>query len=316
MATTTTHTSSTGKWTWKDLLFPLISGAFGLFLAIAQIGYVFVPWMPHAAIHDPAVAVPAMHLWHYAQAGMHGLLLLALPLFLLVWRPRQRVLLMQFLLTAGGLLALLIVPVRTLDAIPVTVALVVLTVLYPYRRGLAARPAVQRLSRPLLGLTLLLSPFLLLEAVRLVQWQIEGVGGEHATAGHWIAAAAIPLTLIIAGLLAATRQPGWRALGVITGLSFLYLGVAAIALPRHDGSWGTIGGAASLIAGATYLLLTYREGRKRTAEARSQLISAPAYGTLAALIGLVSLIVYAQVIRAGALGQEAVVLQNDAHTSP
>jgi hypothetical protein len=215
MTTTATHTPSTGTWSWKDLLFPLVSGAIGLLLVIEQTTNFLVPWTPHPTIHDPKVAAPAMHLWHYAQAGMHGLLLLALPLFLLVWRPRQRVLIMQFLLAAGGLMALLIVPVRTQDAIPVAVALVVLTVLYPYRRGLLARPAVQRLSRPLLGLTLLLSPFLLREAVRLVQWQIEGVGGEHAAVGHWIGAASIPLTLIIAGLLAATRQPGWRALGAI-----------------------------------------------------------------------------------------------------
>ncbi len=110
MTTTTTHAPSTGTWSWKDLLFPLISGAVGLLLVIQQAANFLVPWMPHAAIHDPKVAAPAMHLWHYAQAGMHGLLLLALPLLLLVWRPRQQIALMQYLLVSGALLAAIIAP--------------------------------------------------------------------------------------------------------------------------------------------------------------------------------------------------------------
>ena len=306
MTTTTTHAPSTGTWSWKDLLFPLISGAVGLLLVIQQAANFLVPWMPHAAIHDPKVAAPAMHLWHYAQGGMHGLLLLALPLLLLVWRPRQQVVLMQYLLVSGALLAAIIAPVHRMDVVPVIIVLAVLTVLYPGIRGLAARLTLRHLSRPLMALTLVVSPFLLRESARLVWWQIHGVGGDHATAGHWIAAATIPLTLIVAGLLAATRGPGWRVVGTIAGLSFLYLGAAAIALPRYDGSWGTGGGAASLLVGAAYLLVTYREARLPAVERRSvPRVLALNNATLVALFVVSCAIVSAQATRAGAIAREA-----------
>lgn len=51
----------------------------------------------------------------------------------------------------------------------------------------------------------------------------------------------LALLLLLAALLAATKQPGWLALGLIAGLAFLYLGIAALFLPDFAGSWGTTG---------------------------------------------------------------------------
>jgi hypothetical protein len=58
---------------------------------------------------------------------------------------------------------------------------------------------------------------------------------EHAT------------VLALAGVLAASRGPGWRILrGLCSGV-WIYLGlVAALVLPHRPGSWGRIGGAAAL----------------------------------------------------------------------
>lgn len=258
-STTRARTTSVTNWTWKDIAFPLISGALGLLLLLTTGTYLVVPWQHHADIHDPTVAVPLMHLWHYAQAGMHSTLLMAAPVLLSAWRPRQRVLLMQFVVVAVGVLAVMLLPWRPKDALTVTIMFGVLTALYPDLRSLVSRPRFHGASRPLLGLTLLCSPFLVYESVWLVRLQVLGHGGDHATAGHWIAAASIPLTIIVAGLFAASKRPSWRSLGSIAGVSLLYLGAAAFGLRGFDGSWGPTGGGAALVAGVAYLILTWRE---------------------------------------------------------
>ena len=43
---------------------------------------------------------------------------------------------------------------------------------------------------------------------------------------------------------------------------FLYLGVAALALPNHAGSWGVIGGILALIGGLLYIVVTLSEAGK------------------------------------------------------
>ena len=43
---------------------------------------------------------------------------------------------------------------------------------------------------------------------------------------------------------------------------FLYLGVAALALPNHAGSWGVTGGILALIGGMLYIVATIKEAGK------------------------------------------------------
>jgi hypothetical protein len=99
---------------------------------------------------------------------------------------------------------------------------------------------------------------------RLLLWQIQGVGGEHATANQWISDVEHTSFLILAAFLASTRRPGWRVLGVLTGVVLLYLGVAALALPNHAGSWGVTGGILALIGGLLYIVATLRRAGKLT----------------------------------------------------
>ena len=85
---------------------------------------------------------------------------------------------------------------------------------------------------------------------------------EHALHHHWMGSAAVAVALALAGLLAATRRPGWRALGIIIGLAYLYLGLAALAIPQADGSWGIDGGLLALLGGSGFLVATVLEGRR------------------------------------------------------
>lgn len=253
---------STTTRTWRSVVFMVAALAIGLLLISGELGNVLQPWLPHQHVHDPTVAVPIMHKWHYAQRSMHSLVLLALPVLVVAWRPRQYLVVMQFLLLSVGLMIALLLPFRPADALILGTGLGGLVALYPEVRRLLERPLLKGLNRPLLALTVLCSPWMLAEMVRLVQWQALGVGGEHASVGHWIGAASIPPALLLAGLGAATSMRGARALGIIAALGYGYLGAAALALYGYDGSWGSYGGAAALLVGAVYLGLTAREAQR------------------------------------------------------
>jgi hypothetical protein len=133
---------------------------------------------------------------------------------------------------------------------------------YPAPRALLDISWERPLSRPLLALSLaaalLLAPYM---AILLI-WQIQGVGGEHATANQWISDVEHAAFLLLATALVCTKRPGWRTLGMLTGVVLLYLGVAALALPNHAGSWGVAGGVLALIGGLLYIVATIRESGK------------------------------------------------------
>jgi hypothetical protein len=75
----------------------------------------------------------------------------------------------------------------------------------------------------------------------------------------------LTIVLVLAGVSAATRRPGWRALGFLTGLTYLYLGAAAISLPNQVGSWGTVGGIAGMLGGLAFIVVTLWEAGAITA---------------------------------------------------
>ena len=83
--------------------------------------------------------------------------------------------------------------------------------------------------------------------VRLTIWQFQGFEGEQATANQWISDVEHALFLLFATIWMTSRRPGWRPLGILTGVVFLYLGVAALALPGYAGSWGIVGGILALL---------------------------------------------------------------------
>lgn len=76
----------------------------------------------------------------------------------------------------------------------------------------------------------------------------------------WWSGYAEHATLALAGVLAASRGPGWRVLRVLCSAVWLYLGlVAALVLPHHPGSWGRIGGTAAISVGAGFGVAAWLE---------------------------------------------------------
>jgi hypothetical protein len=212
------------------------------------------PW--RAADAATTDYIPELHRWHDAAIASFlgflavGCLLAAIP------RPRQTPLLVQAPLLGFAILA--VFTLYPLNA-PVLIMMIVsgglVFATYPAPLALLTLRGGERVSRPLLAVALTATIPLLLDTWTNIRLQQTDVS-EHATHRHWHGIAALTLILIVTGYLVASRRAGWRALGVITGLTYLNLGAAALALPNHDGSWGVTGGYLSLTAGAAFLVVT------------------------------------------------------------
>ena len=144
--------------------------------------------------------------------------------------------------------------------IAIPVALVVAA--YPAPRSLLDFSGERPVSHPLLGLTLVATVLLVPNLWHLFSSQLQGAGGELATANQWISSFEHIVLLLLAGVAASTKRPGWRTLGFLTGIAFIYLGIAALTVPAHPGSWGILGGVLALLSGTGYIALTLLEARR------------------------------------------------------
>ncbi len=201
--------------------------------------------------------------WRLAQRAALGILLGG-SMVALLWRPRTRPLLVLYF--AAGIL--LIALSFGLSQGRVTMFSLVFAVMipgilgalypgFPDRLVSVAREA--RASFPLLAFSLLAAI-----AFAFDLWQNrQRLSGDSG----------MDLVLVLAGALAATRAPGWRALGIIAGLAFGYIGLAAMALPSTGGSWGVVGGSLSVLAGLAMIALTLHQSRKSRSVAQPTAIA-------------------------------------------
>ena len=123
-----------------------------------------------------------------------------------------------------------------------------------------------RISVPILTIAILAAIAMAPDAWDTLQFQLDDVSGdEHAEHNHWIGGTLLAVQLLVAGLLTATRRPGWKALGTIVGLAYLYLGVAALVVPDIAmGRWDVLGAVLALVTGSGYLAAVWLEGRWST----------------------------------------------------
>jgi hypothetical protein len=245
---------------WRDIVFRGVAGLAALALLTGPGLDLVAPW----AIVREAIPgfTPELHRWHGADLAAFAGLLVGGSLLALLPRPRRWPLLAQFVLLALAIFALAsLLPVNGAALVLALVIGALVAAAYPAPRALLSISQAGSVDRPLLVLALAALPLLALNAWANAHLQFSDLG-EHALHRHWMGSAALAMTLALAGLLAATGRPGWRALGFITGLTYLYLGMAALAIPRHDGSWGVTGGALALLGGAGFLAATVHAGRR------------------------------------------------------
>ena len=249
---------------WRVIVFGIVAALLALFFMLIQFALPSLaePWV----LLESATKTfhPEIHRWHDAMWGVLNALLAGAILLALVWRGQRRPLLAQFfalamLISSASFIAF--DPTHFFEYIPL-VALVIFIVAYPAPRALLNFASGGRISIPLLALGILAAVLLAPDVYRNVTLQIYDRTSEHAQYMHWLLSAVTDVLLVAAGLLVCTKRPGWKSLGVITGISFLYLGSAAITVPYHPGSWGTIGGVISILGGINFLVATYCEARR------------------------------------------------------
>lgn len=253
---------------WRVGLFRGLAAVFVVF-QLFNLGNLLAPWNADPALALTGLAAPDTHLWHAALPGAVRLLLTGGVAAALLVRPASKPLLAQWLILSAAVTVVVVVPFAGLPPLLFIVLPTVLVVAaYPWPSKLANLRGT-RIDRPLAALTTLAAAALAPSVWQNLARQLDNVGGEHATEAHWALDAAHVVLLLAAGALASTRRTGGQTLAILTGVTFLYLGIAAIAIPEQAGSWGTLGGALGMAAGIAYLIAgAIRRSASQPAESR------------------------------------------------
>jgi hypothetical protein len=240
---------------WRLLSFRFVAALITLaFVAIAGAEFIQA-WV----LRDPAESV---HLWHIAELVALIGILLGGTLLSLMHKPQDKPLLAQFFVISMILCSIGIMPFE-IKAGALLIIMVLFLATYPSFRALLSFSRQGPFSLSLLWFSLLLTFLLAPIAWRELQWQIIGMAERdaHALALHWIGSVMLIVLLVLAGLLSATRRPGWHVLGIITGITYSYLGVTAMILQdSFAGSWSGGYGLITIIAGVWYILISLRGG--------------------------------------------------------
>jgi hypothetical protein len=260
----TIETSHKNVKNWRSRVFTFLT----VFLSIALLIAGTFEFIPAWILKDPADLI---HLWHIAELTAIAILLGGV-MFGLVRKPEEKPLLAQFIVMSMIILALGIAPfsIPVLGLLPLA-GLLVLT--YPKPRALFSFSLQGRMSIALLAITAPLAVILVPIIQQEIHYQIIGMteNDAHAQLLHWIGSALLYVLLILAGVLASTKRPGWKRLGIITGLTYCFLGVIGLIVPGYAaGAWSEAGGLFALFFGALYILITLAE-----AEGMSQEAAAP-----------------------------------------
>lgn len=258
--------------------------AFTIFVALTAaffaVGFgaaasLLAPWS--IITFGPSDPHPELHRWHSVQSGATFGILFAGSLVALLRQPQAKPVVAQFFVAGTIVLAAALVAFDAASLMLLSVGAQV-AALYPQRRLLLANPwpSLRQIDPWRLVLALATVAILAPDAVRSLRSQIDGSGGEHASLNHWGLSFGLALLLVLAALLAASERPGARIMAMITGIALIYLGVAALAIPDHDGSWGIAGGTLATLGGLAYLATAYRDrlGTRAPSEAPPHAIAA------------------------------------------
>ncbi len=277
MFTTKTHQIDMKK--LRPRIFTLLAAILAVVLLIAGT-FEFIPaWI----LRDPADDI---HLWHIAELAALATLFLGGVMLALLRRPKEKPLLAQFFLLSVVILVVGIMPfnidalilgVGTMSLNAISFGLLFLAGLfalaYPDPRALLNfSQKGRKISVALLVLTLIFAVFLDPVINKEIYYQILGMANSdaHALQYHWIGSALLMVLLIVAGLLASTKRPGWKILGFITGEVYIYLGVITMIIPSYAGSWGEASGLFAIFGGVLYMLIVLAE-----AEGTDEKVSKP-----------------------------------------
>jgi hypothetical protein len=234
------------------IVFRILASVAGLFFLVAVVLAVPAPWV----LLQPDDPNAAQNRWFLTVAGSVDAIAVVV-FFALVQRPRRTLLFVE-MSAAAVIAAAMILPFDLFFAAILAVAVLPL-VAYPYWRDARAFPSWWAgAPRPPLILAVLAGVALLVTASIALPREIGG-GDPAAQANWWSDYAEHATILAVAGVLAASRGPGWHILRYTCAAVWFYLGfVATLVLPHHTGSWGYVGGFAAILVGLGFALAAWR----------------------------------------------------------
>lgn len=241
---TTNHPVTPPPSRTRRVVFCIAGGLIVLALLTASPN-VLAPW---TNLNIEGLSDPEHARWDLALEGIVDLLTLVVVVAALL-RPARSALLVQYLLLAALIAGVVIVPFAAPFLIVVGVLLLV-PLTYPYPRQLFSLRSEPGPSTILLAVAVIAAAVLAPLAVHAIRVQATLPRGTGPDFNGLATNAQHLLLLALAGLLAATRRPGWKVLAFTVTAAYAYLGLVSILLPEQPNSWGTLGGTASLI-GAT-----------------------------------------------------------------
>src|SRR5258706_9849024 len=148
----TIATSTVKRRPWRTILFTILAGLFALLLMSSALPGLLEPWMLMSG-PEPGYT-PELHRWHSAMWGTLSGLLFNGSLLTLMWRPRTKPLVMQFVALTG----IILFSVGMINGDPaafilLAVFLAIVAVFPSSRRLLGlSRPEALRPPLPALGL--------------------------------------------------------------------------------------------------------------------------------------------------------------------
>jgi hypothetical protein len=230
----------------RHIVFFIACGIVALALLPSMLN-LLAPWM---TVNIEGLANPAQLRWDLAlEGGVDFLVLVCLVITLA--RPDRPALLVQYVLYATVLAAAVIVPFSPPFLINVAVFLLV-PLTYPYRRELFSLQSRQGPSVAMFAVAAVAAAVLLPIAVQPLRTQMTLPRGNGSDLNTLASNAQHLMLLALAGLLAATRRPGWKVIAFGVTVTYTYLAVASLLLPNQPHSWGVAGGVASLLAAAAF----------------------------------------------------------------
>jgi hypothetical protein len=235
------------------IIFRVVATLAGLFFVLAVVLLASAPWVLLQPDQDVNTE---LNRWFLTVAGSVDAITAGV-LVALAYRPRRTLLVVELagaVIVAGAI----ILPFQPTFAAILAIGVIPLLA-YPYWRDVRMFPSWWAgVSRLLLVLAVLAAAALLVTAAVALSRQVAATD-QAAHAGWWSDYAEHATVLALAGVLAASRGPGWRILRALCSAVWLYLGmVAALVLPHHPGSWGRIGGAAALLVGLGFGIAAWR----------------------------------------------------------
>ena len=208
-----------------------------------------------------------VHRVHDLGYGALGGLILSVPLLIQARSPERRpAATQQYLL---GVAAYAVGIALALDFAPLMLGLfalfavmgVVLVWLHPARSEVLSprtRPSV-----PLALLVLLAAIPLVLYAIDMAGLQRAGpLTDPHIEEHHWTTMAALAVGVILVGLLASLRTPGWRIPAWSAGGAAAVLGLASIVFPGYPGALATPWCYVALGGGVAFIVVAEIEVRR------------------------------------------------------